>query len=71
MSRFIISPANGPNQCPDFFRILFPGFALHPAGHIHTHWPEHKRKAVQGDAEARQWIRSATVLAENFSVQLP
>jgi alpha-amylase/alpha-mannosidase (GH57 family) len=38
---------------------------------IHTHWPEHKRKAVQGDAEARQWIRSATVLAENFSVQLP
>ena len=38
---------------------------------IHTHWPQHKRKAVAGDAEARQWIRSATVLAENFSVQLP
>lgn len=38
---------------------------------IHAHWPEHKRKAVQGDAEARKWIRSATVLAENFSVQLP
>jgi len=38
---------------------------------IHVHWPQHKSKADQGDAESSQWIRSATVLAENFSVQLP
>lgn len=38
---------------------------------IHTYWPEFKNKAVQGDNEARKWIRNATLLAENFSVQLP
>jgi hypothetical protein len=38
---------------------------------IHTHWSDYKRRAVQGDAEALKWIRSVTVLAENFSVQLP
>jgi len=38
---------------------------------IHAHWPEFKSKAVQGDNDARKWIRNATLLAENFSVQLP
>jgi len=38
---------------------------------IHTYWQEFKRKAAQGDNDARKWIRNATLLAENFSVQLP
>jgi alpha-amylase/alpha-mannosidase (GH57 family) len=38
---------------------------------IHMHWSEFKAKSVQGDNDARKWIRDATLLAENFSVQLP
>ncbi|UJX41183.1 DUF3536 domain-containing protein [Desulfovibrio sp. JY] len=38
---------------------------------LHAHWSEFKDKAGQGDADAKEWIRDATLLAENFSVQLP
>jgi len=38
---------------------------------IHAHWPEFKGKAVQGGNAAKEWIRQATLLAENFSVKLP
>ena len=38
---------------------------------IHAHWPPFKDKADQGDADAQAWIQNATLLAENFSVQLP
>lgn len=38
---------------------------------LHAHWPEFKDKADQGEKEAQEWIRNATLLAENLSVQLP
>lgn len=38
---------------------------------LHAHWTEFKDKAEQGDNDAQEWIRSATLLAENLSVQLP
>jgi alpha-amylase/alpha-mannosidase (GH57 family) len=38
---------------------------------IHTRWADLKAKADQGDNEAQEWIRGATLLAENYSVQLP
>lgn len=38
---------------------------------LHERWSEFKDKAGQGDADAQEWIRDATLLAENFSVRLP
>lgn len=38
---------------------------------MHAHWPAFKDQADQGNDEAREWLRSATLLAENLSVQLP
>ncbi|MHC1711319.1 MAG: DUF3536 domain-containing protein [Solidesulfovibrio sp.] len=38
---------------------------------LHTHWATFKGKADQGDNDAQEWIRNATLLAENYAVQLP
>ncbi|MBI5591582.1 MAG: DUF3536 domain-containing protein [Deltaproteobacteria bacterium] len=38
---------------------------------LHTCCPDFKEKADSGDENAREWIHSSTVLAENFRIRMP
>jgi len=38
---------------------------------LHSCCPDFKEKADSGDENAREWIHNATVLAEDFRIQMP
>ena len=38
---------------------------------LHLYCPDFKKKADLGDENAREWIRNATILAENFRIRVP
>jgi hypothetical protein len=38
---------------------------------LHSCCPDFKEKAGSGDENAREWIHKATVLAENFRIEIP
>jgi len=38
---------------------------------LHACCPDFKKKADLGDENAREWLRNATVLAENFRIRMP
>ena len=38
---------------------------------VHTHWSDFKEKAGLGEKTAQEWLRTCTVLAENFWIRVP